>query len=166
MSNNESLKSNIKCNIFGRYDEFYEIWNLLDILDVNQTTKQISSPFMLIYGARKSGKKLVLNRILKMKNINYIYMDCSIITTVKQFFDKLLNSIHTRFGKYSKNTYAGWRCKSIYKDCLSVNTFYHILMNENISNYNSFYVVLNNFQTIYNMDTKLLLCMICVYVNI
>ena len=57
---------------------------------------------------------------------------------------------------YNANEYYGWRNFSEYKSCNSSAIFAHILQNEDFSGKKSFYIVIDHFQRLYQIQQNLL----------
>lgn len=146
----------------------------------NAIDNSINANLLVIHGPPASGKSLVLNHVLQHKHINYVYMSCRFVCTVKQFFDILLNEIHDKFNpkqfghhhnkenvahrsnaSNTKHTpqytdYLGWRRHSKHKQCTSAATFAHILQNEDFSKGQSFYIILDHFQRLVEIQSDLI----------
>jgi len=147
----------------------------------NTIDNAINFSLIVVHGPPSSGKSLILNHVLTKKSINHVYVSCRGLSTVRQFFDVMLNGIYERFQSnrsskkpLSRNQnrenvpstkatsdpeldgYWGWRKHSDFKYCNSASIFAHILQNEDISGKKSFYIVLDHFQRLSQIQSGLL----------
>eukprot|EP01084_Bolivina_argentea_P132373 233614_1 len=138
----------------GRQKQLKLLRNIID--------NKINFNLIHIHGPASSGKSLILNHVLKEKNINYVYVPCHCICNVKHFFHTILNGLYDKFHKKNEpNEDSDWTKHSKYKQCNSTSTFLHILQNEDFANKHSFYIVLDNIQKLCEyVDNNLILSLI------
>ncbi|ETO23297.1 origin recognition complex subunit 5-like protein [Reticulomyxa filosa] len=128
-------------------------------------SNKINFPYVLVHGAPSTGKTSVLESVIKKKEIHHVSVPCRLVHTQKQLFDIILNGISNYFDwneekkETNKKEYGMWRSSSTFKDCTNATTFAHIIGEENPTCGAPFYIILDHFEHLYDIDKSLLTCM-------
>eukprot|EP01084_Bolivina_argentea_P040648 75081_1 len=122
----------------------------------NVLNEDITHNLVLVFGAPSSGKSLLLNAVLKQKNIHHVYMPCHAISSSKQFFHVLISEL---YNQYHKNVES--KDCALDSNCKSVLTFVNILKQEILVNKCNFYIILDNYTKLYeNVDSDFIVTFI------